>query len=283
MRIEIIEWKYKKVTMKRFILTLVLIQFVVSISNSQSISTNKEVYNFDIGDVYHYKHESFDSSNWNILLSNVKIISKFYSANLDTLFYIRNIITREDGSGIQINYKYYDDTVCYTDLNQQVNNGSIDSVYYDLSLYNSHKINLDTSSNSIATQFVDSLGKVYDLIEQNIFTNRFNERRLVYYKKGVEEWGIAIPLSLSPISNNIIPINVYPNPATSYIIFKLGLVTNEIIELTLYNVKGQVVKSIDVKQKQIIKMDISFLKSGVYYYSIIINEQKASTGKFIKN
>ena len=52
-------------------------------NNGQEISTNGEIYDFEIGDVFHYS-----GYMWGVISKKIHTITdKYYSANNDTLFY----------------------------------------------------------------------------------------------------------------------------------------------------------------------------------------------------
>ena len=94
--------------------------------SAQSVHTIGEIYNYDIGDEFH--HQS-DPPVWQIFmdLRRVKIMDKFYSADGDTVFYVRHNFGYSHylmpvGNGYTDHYGFanYNDTILYTHLNDVV-------------------------------------------------------------------------------------------------------------------------------------------------------------------
>ncbi|PJC62347.1 MAG: hypothetical protein CO022_05045, partial [Flavobacteriales bacterium CG_4_9_14_0_2_um_filter_32_27] len=73
-------------------------------------------------------------------------------------------------------------------------------------------------------------------------------------------------------------VNVYPNP--SYAIFNIELPTeiNE-VEITIYNLSGQQIKTLFIKNKGII--DLSKQPNGIYFVKVI-HQHQVITKKIIK-
>ena len=112
----------------RLILLIILSCFSYIIF-SQDTLTVRQVFDFDIGDEFHYEENFSDYlPTSNILkIERIKIIDKYLSANKDTLFYKRLV----DGYTYyfaspppdpEYKYKYhtYEDTVHYTDLDSTI-------------------------------------------------------------------------------------------------------------------------------------------------------------------
>ncbi len=77
-------------------------------------------------------------------------------------------------------------------------------------------------------------------------------------------------------------INLYPNPASDIINFDLKFI-NQDAELLIYNSLGQVVRQVSVdKGKPNMQVEITNLHNGVYFYSVIEESGKRTSGKFIK-
>jgi hypothetical protein len=94
--------------------------------SAQSVHTIGEIYNYDIGDEFH--HQS-DPPVWQIfmILKRVKIMDKFYSADGDTVFYVRHNFGYSHylmpvGNGYTDHYGFSNnnDTIFYTHLNDVV-------------------------------------------------------------------------------------------------------------------------------------------------------------------
>lgn len=67
----------------------------LSILHAQPISTVAEIYDYEVGDVFHTRFfEEVDGYEWEKLYSRT-IIDKFYSADQDTVFYTTDVIKME--------------------------------------------------------------------------------------------------------------------------------------------------------------------------------------------
>jgi len=266
--------------MKRTLLILAFLPLFISNIISQSISTNGEIYNFDIGDVFHYSHIMSNPSGGSISESNIIITAKYYSSNNDTIFYIRDIKSKSSSSFNPTPvFENTNDTIAYSNLDSTVNNGIIDSVYYDTLKYNGHKINRDTTS--FGAYFADSLGVVYMLIYNKPITLTYDEVSLVYYKKGNDEWGIPIPLSISSNDDAIYLIKLFPNPATSQITIEFDKQISN-CEIIIINIFGQEIIHHQLDGNTKYSLNISELKSGMYFYSIVSDGNILKSDKFIK-
>lgn len=265
--------------MKKLI-TLFSFVFVVFVCSSQTISTNREIYNFDVGDVFHYRHQMSGPSSGAIITMNVEIAGRYFSNDLDTVFYIRDIISKSTGSGIPTSIVSYTDTVFYSSLDSLINSGIVDSVFYDTNLYNGRKINRDT--NSYFDLYVDSLGKVRDLIYYEPITLTLNEVRLVYYRKGTEEWGDPVYLGLRDdfVSMNV---KVFPNPTSTKINIVFDQNPKESLLIELFDITGRLISIYaPPKQKNSI-FNITDLQEGIYILNIKSSDEFSKSIKIIKN
>jgi hypothetical protein len=98
------------------------------------------------------------------------------------------------------------------------------------------------------------------------------ENELMYYKKGGQSEGTPIALGLNKL--HLEPIELYPNPSSSYII--IDNVSQE-FDYAIHSVTSEKVQG----GKSSKKIDTSELESGVYYLEII-SDDKRLVGKFIK-
>ncbi|MFT7158344.1 MAG: hypothetical protein ACI8Q1_003375 [Parvicella sp.] len=98
------------------------------------------------------------------------------------------------------------------------------------------------------------------------------QNTLVYYKKDGRSQGTPITLVLNrPL---IVPIELYPNPTSSYIV--IDNVTQE-YDYSIHTITGKKVQ----EGKSWKKIDVRKLESGLYYLEIMENN-KILRGKFIK-
>jgi hypothetical protein len=79
--------------------------------------------------------------------------------------------------------------------------------------------------------------------------------------------------------------NAYPNPASSVVSFKYEM--NDYSQngkIRIYDMLGKVVKEIGLNEKEgIVKMNVSELNEGIYFYTFFINDKTVSTKKMVIN
>ncbi|MFA6923365.1 MAG: T9SS type A sorting domain-containing protein [Bacteroidales bacterium] len=106
---------------------------------------------------------------------------------------------------------------------------------------------------------------------------------------GLEIWngwpcGVGVscytPTGLSEKSNQEV-FNVYPNPFTTNFTLKISDATIlKNAEMKIYDVCGKEVKSVSISSNETI-IERGELQSGIYFYSIINNNEKITNGKLI--
>jgi len=76
---------------------------------------------------------------------------------------------------------------------------------------------------------------------------------------------------------------IYPNPATNFVNLDYQLTSKvNIAQVKVFNMLGSVVKeSILQKGGSKIKMDVSNLDNGVYFYSVLLNGNVYTTKKLV--
>ena len=263
---------------------LFLSMIFIIISNNlfaQSISTNAQVYSFEINDVFHYKEEMSSPDSGYLMETIIEIDDKYYSANHDTVYYVRSIIKRGQGSNMPTTYEYFKDTISYTDLDSLVYDGIIDSVYYDSVNYNNHK--LCRSASSYYNIYGDSIGKVYDLIYYDASTNTTDVRYLVYYNKSGESWGTMLPISIIDIEPLAYEISVYPIPASNTLNVSFGDIDSKLENISILSSIGALLQNMPItNSKNMYSIDISNLTPGIYFIQFKIGDDLINR-KFIKN
>ncbi len=75
-------------------------------------------------------------------------------------------------------------------------------------------------------------------------------------------------------------INIYPNPFTSYTKLYLNKYYRT-VELNIYNIQGQLVESQKYRNRRIINIYRNKLKTGLYFFKIILNDIIIETKKVI--
>ena len=103
----------------------------------QEYSTVGEIYDYNIGDLFHYEE---NGSNYSII--NTEIIDKYYSLAMDTVYYLRDVASQMiSPQNPEWTFEYYTDTVFYTELDSTIYNGNIDTLYTDSLYCNARAIN----------------------------------------------------------------------------------------------------------------------------------------------
>ncbi len=119
------------------------------------------------------------------------------------------------------------------------------------------------------------------------------QSRLNYYRlKQVDFSGESEYSEIITIENNcrrfsFSDVNIYPNPVQGNIVnLELESINNQVLDITIFNLVGELVKTIPLEignGKIINEIDISELKSGVYFFNISNRkEQERQTYKIIK-
>ncbi|HRN41726.1 MAG TPA: T9SS type A sorting domain-containing protein [Vicingus sp.] len=282
--------------------------------------TAADVYNFDIGDIFHTIQEYQEPYSWYFTYHRqiINVIGKTISVNQDTLSYLfdRKLMTIKN-----VSYTVYNPDTTYifdtipevvilsqnTHINKftQEPNAELAQVAWGFSGYLNAYINSATQrrekeiypyllANSDSCwetmidgptryyQYIDGLGGGY--YDDFDFNNRF---KLVYYEKGTETWGTPLSIintqtSIDDFSMKNLSVNVYPNPITNYATITIkGYNSTEKLSFKLYNILGKEVYSTYIYESNFI-LNRNSLTSGVYFYTIT-NDNKNSkySGKLI--
>lgn len=97
-----------------------------------------------------------------------------------------------------------------------------------------------------------------------------------YYLNGV--------VGMEERSNDMISHTVFPNPASENLNININLISNQKVEINLYNSIGSLVeKSISADGLQgdnLYKIDIQDLPQGIYFAEVILNGSSVSTRRF---
>jgi hypothetical protein len=249
----------------------ILIAFAIYHAKSQDTLTIGEVYEFEVGDVFHFSFWGYDPSNSYHSIRNIEIMEKFYSYGNDTLFYVNDIIYSEVGTGIPFQIHHFIDTIFYYDLNTLL--PSIDSIYSNPNIYNGRVVNFDWDTttmyvNSSEAYFVKGCGLA---IENIYWEEGYSTNDLVYYSKSGEEWGTPhIVFGMDEMSDVGKSIQIFPNPASTFITITTPQ-GEPIEEAIIYNHLGQ--KVLTAKPVNNV-LGISSLERGIYTREVITKEWK---------
>ena len=257
---------------------LILIVLIINISElkSQDISTNRDIYDYEVGDIFHYYSDYAYPwfEGWEDV-TNIEIIGKYYSAQNDTLNYIRNIQYKKreydsPGNYDPWTYEYYTDTICYSDLDSLVNDGLIDIVYSDPNLYNGRIINeaeFDSPNyHHYFNRYVIGCGLAVSDVFDYGFSSTHNIR-LQYYKKGDEEGGDPLPVSIdkNEFEDKLL---IFPNPCESSLNIRNNFQTEGYLDI--YSIFGNKIEKLNIKNK-LVTFELSFLKPGIYILDFNFN------------
>lgn len=250
---------------------------------SQEISTVGEIYNFEVGNIFHEKHfSSYSSGDWYSSEYNYEIVDKYFTANNETINYKRSGFKREKNFVDTVwAYSYYEDTISYINASALINSGMIDNVYSNPDMFNGRTINeysYDDFSSFVLSLFVEGCGLAkYNAID---YASSSILSELVYFKKGGEEWGTP-NLELVSIESNKRPlpmINFYPNPAKDQLNISVDDYSNT--SLSIFSMTGNQVITKELYSK-ISTIDVSNLNPGIYAV-LIRNERQTIRKIFIK-
>lgn len=289
---------------------LILFSLTIGYSTlSQSILTRGEVYDFEIGDVFHYKIENYPGT----MVQRYFIIDKQFSQNLDTVTYTvyQNHYTygpSDSGTGT-VEYTTEGTTnMAYTNLNGPITNfGGGPYSYYDeyedtTYIYYPDTINYINpdilcgahiigyqdyppifESNNHTHTWGKGLGKVLDYhYDPSVGWGSYviTHRRLYYYKKGEVSCGTPINNLLS-LPQNQLSFNIFPNPSTEKFYFTME--QKQELKIQLINQFGQEVNVSIEDRFDGYMINTASLSSGMYYLIATDKNQHSSTHKIIIN
>lgn len=250
----------------------------VSLS-AQDFSTWGEIYDYEVGDEFHFTHDIYEiilmhgySYEWTI---NIEILNKEVAADSNSVVYTRHyksFYTQTVPSGTYSLYYDYIDYKTYNNLDSLL---IADSVYYGSS-YNGRKQSIFhwgiSYDEHIIDKYVEGCGHAYhdswiwiiggDHLRMEILD-------LVYYKKGDEEWGTPqIVVGLEENVKDEVGVWIYPNPARE----KIHLSFSENVAIAEAKVYSQIGKEVLVVYTEFDNIDISQLKSGLYFVEVLTNK-----------
>jgi hypothetical protein len=114
-------------------LILILLLFLVTDIYCQDTLSVRDVFNFNIGDLFHYEEDAsnYITGGFYRKVDRITITDKYFSTNMDTLFYKRaiegytiNLVPTTPPSPYPYEWKYYfhtiSDEVFYTDLDSNI-------------------------------------------------------------------------------------------------------------------------------------------------------------------
>jgi hypothetical protein len=266
---------------KLFALTFTLILLTFLVTDAQEISLVSQIYDFEIGDEFHVREKYGPVLEKR---SIIKIIEKQFSENGDTLTYHRQINRIElDFWNDTATYFNYIDTVSYCNLVAAINEGYIDTVFYNPTLYNQRLINrYDKATNPVYETYYDDYivgcGGPYEYFYDAASVISWFQC-LEYFKKGNEEWGTQLIVGTQEFENNKYEIDVFPNPAGDFLCISTN--GNQLQAVVrIYNLSAQVLLEKEINTEYDL-LNISNLFTGMYLI-VLQSEDYIWKKKFLK-
>ncbi|MCX6268712.1 MAG: T9SS type A sorting domain-containing protein [Bacteroidetes bacterium] len=232
----------------------------------------QQVYNFDVGDVFHYYGSWWTSlGSWYTTRTIETILGKTVYGNYDTVSYQIEKCVRIDASypphyttSFDTVTKVYNlrdaplllpaeftDTLKPPDYNAKIsiqNSRLKKGVITGTNIYEPATSCYTNQFESMYTEdsYIFGLGHTYNYYQywsDGLFT--YSES-LAYYKKGTEVWGTPLSTDCSVLTNTEnktvsqeSSIDIYPNPAeTAAQVFLRGFIGNDNLYFALYNFSG---------------------------------------------
>jgi len=265
---------------------VILLLFLIATINtrSQEISTRGEIYDFEIGDVFHHTSHFEAPDHEEDEVWNIQIIDKYEIQPLQ-LVYVHDISKRSSVNGNPYEYIFYIDTIYIDNLDGLINNG-IDTVYTHPNFYNGRVINTYEKwidPYSVERQhWVNGCGRVYYYIWWE-YDRVGWDNELVYYKKGEEEWGTPSIIGIEENKGAFQNLLNYPNPFTSTTTLSYTLDKPSTVTISIFNPQGQLIEKIEQEQpkgEQQVVWNAEGLPAGIYYFRIQAGE-KVDGGKMV--
>ena len=272
----------------RTVILLWLLFSTILYSHAQDYSTWGEIYDYEVGDIFHYNEWASGSGGGYDESTNIEIVEKTFSQDSNTVTYIEFVkrLYFDPGTPLHGEYSEYTDTISYDNLNSIF----IADTIYTSSAYNGRKISYQNLSVPIWTEeyrrYVDGCGFAFWYRDDKQLPAYVFERKLKYYKKGDEEWGTPIILvDIDERKKVFEGVKTYPNPFTTSTTIEYELKEISNMQFTIYNVIGEVVYNaedhIRPPGSHTVTWSPSHLPEGLYY-GVLRSEEGVSVVKIIK-
>ncbi len=240
--------------MKRILLLFTLAYFGTLVAFAQSLSLSYETTQYANGDMITYTSTSTAST----IVSHMWVSNN--SAN-DVVVRVKKIeLDTVPGSE-----NYYCWTSCYLPM-----------VYVSDTL----TIKAGEINKSHFSGDYDAYGNAGKTRIMYVFYNDANVNDSVAF---IAEYNAGSQVSFSTVEVMDVDMKVYPNPAQNHIFVDYRLPSkNTSATVQIRNVLGSVVhQSILTQNNGVERIDVSNLKDGVYFYSLIINDDAVVTRKLL--
>lgn len=262
---------------KRPYVFLLFFTTIVHFSFAQEFLKLRVVYDFEIGDEFHFKTHTEESGQYIYRtritdeLENIFITGKSFSAGNDTVFYTQKVYHRIIRSYGVIDTIFTED-VFYTKLDMTTDEINVYMGEYpnvsNPEIFNGrirNSFSEGSESGSYGIRFAEGLGLCGHWGYYNGQGNmRDSKTELVYFKKGNETWGSKATAIPEAMSHSKYSLFIYPNPAADQA--KLSREGKEEAELVIYDCGGREIHREPYEGKSKI-LNTAMLNPGIYILS----------------
>jgi hypothetical protein len=259
----------------KLVIKICLVTFMINNSSliSQDISTVGEIYDFEIGDIFHYENRDYV-----VYLTNsiIEITGKYYSENNDTLYYIRNYQNASCYTFDSIwSFSSGIDTIKFFDLESQINEGIISYTTIEPSMYNGRLINVYTPCECEFLFFVVGCGLAWDNFYDQDEMILVRNHSIVFFKKGEEEWGTPLTIFTGIQLSEINPeISIFPNPVLNSTNIDLTNCNENFNRANILSISGNIIESVLIENHMINQINLSKLVNGIYIIELNSSDNK---------
>jgi hypothetical protein len=275
---------------------------IIDANNSTYASTNLVIYIVDSGVVYWTGNFDWTLGDSTVLVMgnggdlaapspcNANQKFKLGTSNIascsggNATYSFRDIITRggydpTGGGGVPVELMYFGHNV--------LSESTVEINWQTASELNNDKFEVYRSENGEdfdLVQVVPGAGTSSNINTYSILDQDAHNAKTLYYKlvqidfDGTSETFNVLKVNLSNVEGQV---SIYPNPAQKMVQFKITNSTDESTEITITNLNGEVVLTETANNSA--RLDVSELKSGVYFLRATSNNSEVVNRKLIIN
>lgn len=232
------------------------------------IPTNRNIYDFEIGDVFYYEsgdHSYQQKRSTYLSYSRYTVLQRNLNTNGDSLFYEiyrDSVVYKWNNTTLQRDTFYSKDTilVVYTELDSVP---EVDTVFSDASLFNGRTQARDTFEAPDLLwkiTYIEGCGKEF---WRYPYTDYEYWRYLKYYKKGNEEWGNKY-VGVEENRSFSKQFRIYPNPSNDILTIDLRA-DSRIEQIEIVDNAGKLVSLKQINSETSHQLDVSGLPNGLYF------------------
>lgn len=228
---------------------------------------------------------------------NPKKTDDYSSKDLEFIEITNNSNSSVDLTGIyitELGLSYQFPANSKVEANQKIylcNNTTAFINYYGITPFGEYFRSLSNSSYTI--QLSDAFGNIIDKVtykDDNPWSENADGDGFYLQLNDIDSdnnlasnWSASsATLSNNNIATKQFKIEIYPNPTSGKINFKLNNVDTTFLEVTYFNTLGQTVAKFELKNNNS-QINLSYLKKGIYFYSIRNKKGILTKNKIIKN